>query len=159
GGWWLYALQTDPSNPSFLGDYPKFGLWPDAYYFSVNMFSNNTTFNGVRVYALNRTAMLNGTGAPSTGAVAFTITPADLGDTYSLVPAPFRTGSPPPIGTSEYFLAISSPPVAGTVQNQVYAWRFHVDFATPANSTFGVGAGHTSDGTITVNNFVDAYTA
>src|SRR5262249_18390381 len=48
GGWWLYALQTDPSNPSFLGDYPKFGLWPDAYYFSVNMFSNNTTFNGVR---------------------------------------------------------------------------------------------------------------
>ena len=45
GGWWLYAVQVDPANPTFLGDYPKFGLWPDAYYFSVNMFSNNTTFN------------------------------------------------------------------------------------------------------------------
>ena len=54
GGWWLYALQVDPANPTFLGDYPKFGLWPDAYYFSVNLFSNNTTFNGVRVYALPR---------------------------------------------------------------------------------------------------------
>ena len=39
GGWWLYAIQVDPSNPTFLGDYPKFGLWPDAYYFSVNMFT------------------------------------------------------------------------------------------------------------------------
>src|SRR5262249_8251509 len=96
GGWWLYALQIDPSNPSFLGDYPKFGLWPDAYYFSVNMFSNNTTFNGVRVYALNRNSMLSGTGAPNPGAIAFTITPADLGDSYSLVPATFRTGSQPP---------------------------------------------------------------
>src|SRR5690349_13804303 len=60
GGWWLYAIQVDPANPTYLGDYPKFGLWPDAYYFSVNMFSNNTTFNGVRAFALNRSAMLNG---------------------------------------------------------------------------------------------------
>jgi hypothetical protein len=42
GGWWLYALQTDSANPSFLGDYPKFGLWPDAYYFSVNLFASNS---------------------------------------------------------------------------------------------------------------------
>src|SRR6185436_5481424 len=92
GGWWLYALQVDSANPTRLGDYPKFGLWPDAYYFSVNLFTNDTTFNGVRVFALNRAAMINGTGAPTPGAVAFTITPAALGDTYSLVPATFRPG-------------------------------------------------------------------
>ena len=57
GGWWLYAIQVDPANPSYLGDYPKFGLWPDAYYLSMNEFSNNTTFNGVRVYALDRNSM------------------------------------------------------------------------------------------------------
>ena len=159
GGWWLYALQVDPANPTFLGDYPKFGLWPDAYYMSVNMFSNNTTFNGVRVYALPRSAMINGTGAPNTGAVAFTITPANLGDSYSLVPATFRTGSAPPAGTPEYFLAIDSPAVADVVLTQVKAWRFHVDFVTPANSTFGVGAGHTPDGAVTVNGFVDAFTS
>ncbi len=103
GGWWLYALQVDPANPSFLGDYPKFGLWPDAYYLSVNLFSNSTTFNGVRVFALPRSAMINGAGAPNPGAVAFTIDPATLGNTYSLVPATFRTGSAPPGGRARIF--------------------------------------------------------
>ncbi|HEY8187706.1 MAG TPA: hypothetical protein VIF64_16665, partial [Pyrinomonadaceae bacterium] len=72
GGYWLYAVQVDPSNTNFIGDYPKFGLWPDAYYMTVNLFSNNTTFNGVRVYALNRNAMING-GPAST--IAFTLSP------------------------------------------------------------------------------------
>jgi hypothetical protein len=158
GGWWLYALQVDPANPTYLGDYPKFGLWPDAYYLTVNLFSNNTTFNGVRVYALPRSAMINGTGTPNPGAVAFSVSPANLGDQYSLLPATFRTGSPPPAGQPEWFMDINSSAVADTVETQVFVRRFHVDFATPANSTFGVGAGHTPDGTITVNGFVDAFT-
>jgi uncharacterized repeat protein (TIGR01451 family) len=152
GGWWLYAVQVDPSNPNFLGDYPKFGMWPDAYYLSVNLFSNNTTFNGVRVFALDRSQMING-GPANT--VAFTILPADLGDQYSLVPATFRTGDLPPLGQPEWFMDIDSA-AGGTVQNTIYVRRFHVDFANPANSTFGVGAGHTPDGTITVANFVNA---
>ncbi|HKQ06744.1 MAG TPA: C25 family cysteine peptidase [Blastocatellia bacterium] len=159
GGWWLYAVQVDPSNPTWLGDYPKFGLWPDAYYFSVNLFDQNDDFQGVRVYALNRSQMINGTGAPAAGAVAFTILPAALGDTYSLVPATFRTGSTPPAGAAEYFMAIDSPATGGTILNKVYTWRFHVDFATPANSTLGVGATHTPNGTTTVDNFVDAFTS
>ena len=133
----------DPANPNFLGDYPKFALWPDAYYFTVNMFSNNTTFNGVRVFALPRQSMINGTGAPNAGAIAFTITAADIGAAYSLVPATFRTGSPPPAGTDEYLLAIDSPASADVVLTQVHAWRYHADFANPANSTFGVGTAHT----------------
>lgn len=156
GGWWLYAVQTDPSNPNYLGDYPKFGLWPDGYYMSVNMFSNNTTFNGARVYAFNRNAMING-GAAST--IAFTVAPADLGDQYSLMPATFRTGSAPPAGQAEYFMSINSSTTAGTVETQVFVRRFHADFVTPANSTFGVGATHAPDGIVAVNPFVDAYTA
>src|SRR6478672_4397020 len=139
GGWWLYAIQVDPANPTFLGDYPKFALWPDAYYFTVNLFSNNTTFNGVRVFALDRASMINGTGAPNPTAVAFTISPATLGDTYSLVPATFRTGSAPAAGTPEYLLAIDSPGSAGVTLTAIHAWRFHVDFVTPANSTLGLG--------------------
>ncbi|HMF55822.1 MAG TPA: DUF4214 domain-containing protein [Pyrinomonadaceae bacterium] len=159
GGWWLYAMQVDPANPTFLGDYPKFGMWPDAYYMSVNLFSNNTTFNGVRVYALPRSAMVNGTGAPNPGAIAFTLTPATLGDAYSLVPASYRTGLIPPAGRPDYFMAINSSAVAGTVETQVFTWKFHADFAVPANSTFGLGATHTPDGTTTVNGFVDAFTS
>jgi hypothetical protein len=101
--------------------------------------------------------MINGVGAPNAGAVAFSIAPATLGDTYSLEPATFRTGEMPPAGTPEYFLAINSSASAGTVENKVFVWRFHVDFGTPANSTFGVGASHAADGQITVANFVDAF--
>src|SRR5262249_21875325 len=110
GGWFLYALQIDASNPTFLGDYPKFALWPDAYYFSVNLFSNSSPFSGVRVSALDRSSMVGGGPA---NAVAFTITPANLGDSYSLVPATFRAGSAPPAGRPEYFLAVDSPASGG----------------------------------------------
>ena len=154
GGYWLYAIQIDPANPSFLGDYPKFGLWPDAYYMSVNMFSNNTTFNGVRMFALDRAAMVNG-GAANT--IAFTIAPADLGAEYSLLPATIRTGSSPAAGQPVMFMSINSSAAGGTVENQVFVRRFHADFVTPANSTFGVGVTHAPDGIITVNNFVDAF--
>lgn len=113
GGWYLYAIQVDPANANYLGDYPKFGLWPDAYYLSMNEFSNNTTFNGVRVYALDRNSMINGGPA---NAVGFSILPADLGDQYSLVPASFRTGDPPPAGQPEWFVDVNSSAVAGTVE-------------------------------------------
>src|SRR5207245_1763583 len=60
GPWALYAIQVDPGNPTFLGDYPKFALWnsggsPDqnAYFLTMNLFSSPTTFNGVRAYALD----------------------------------------------------------------------------------------------------------
>src|SRR5499427_7817621 len=156
GGWWLYAIQVDPANPSYLGDYPKFGLWPDAYYLSMNEFSNNTTFNGVRVYALDRHSMIN---AGPANAIGFSILPANLGDQYSLVPASFRTGDPPPAGQPEWFMDVNSSATAGTVETQVFVRRFHVDFVTPANSTFGVGATHSPDGIITVNGFKDAFKA
>jgi uncharacterized repeat protein (TIGR01451 family) len=156
GGYWLYAVQVDPGNPTWVGDYPKFGLWPDGYYMSVNTFLNNTTFTGVRVYALDRNSMING-GPANT--ISFPITAANLGDQYSLVPASFRTGSPPPANQPEWFMDINSSAVAGTVETQVFVRRFHVDFATPANSFFGAGATHAPDGIITVNGFVDAFDA
>lgn len=155
GGWWLYAVQVDPAHPSYLGDYPKFGLWQDAYYLTMNEFSNNTTFNGVRVYALDRASMAAGLGA---NAIGFSILPATLGDAYSLVPATFRLGAPP-AGRDEYLLAINSSAAASTSENQVFVWRFHTDFVTPANATFGTGVTHAPNGTITVNSFVDAFTA
>ena len=90
---------------------------------------------------------------------AFSIAPADLGDQYSFMPATFRTGSPPPAGQPEWFMDINSSSVAGTVENQVFVRRFHVDFTTPSNSTFGIGPNHQLDGIISVSGFVDAFTS
>jgi hypothetical protein len=162
GPWALYAIQVDPGNPTFLGDYPKFGLWnsggsPDqnAYFLMMNLFSNFTTFNGVRAYALDRASML--TGGPA-NAIGFTLTAADVGASYSFVAASFRTGDPPPTGRDEMVLAIDSPATGGVTLTQVHARFFHVDFVTPANSVFGVGANHAPNAEITVNGFVDAFT-
>ncbi len=153
GGWYLYALQVDPAHANYFGDYPKFGLWPDGYYLTMNEFSDSTTFNGVRVYALDRNSMLSG-GSPN--AIGFSISPATLnnGNTYSLLPATFRFGAPPP-GAAEYLLAVDSTD-NNTLNTAVYAWRLHADFTTPGNSTFGVGANHAPNATITVNGFYDA---
>jgi len=162
GGWFLYAIQIDPANPTQLGDYPKFAVWnsggspaQNAYFFTVNLFTNPTTFVGVRAFALDRASML--AGGP-THAIAFSLSAADVGASYSFVAATQRTGNPPPAGRNEMVLAIDSPASGGVTLTQVHARFFHVDFANPANSTFGVGANHAPNAEITVNGFVDAFT-
>ena len=158
GAYFLYALQVDPANPTFLGDYPKFALWNNpqpggAYHLTVNLF--NPSFQGVRVFALDRGSMLGGGPAH---AIAFTLSAADVGASYSFVAATFRTGNPPPAGRDEFVLAIDSPATGGVTLTQVHGRLFHVDFAVPANSTFGVGPNHLPNAEITVNGFVDAFT-
>lgn len=154
GGWYLYAIQVDPSNPTYEGDTPKFGLWPDGYYLTMNTFSSSTTFNGVRVYALDRNSMVQGGAA---NAIGFSIDPVTLGSQYSLMPATFRFGAPPS-GTDEYLLSVNSSISGGTTETSVFVYRFHSDFTTPANSTFGSGVGHAANATIAVNGYVDAFT-
>jgi hypothetical protein len=155
GAYFLYALQVDPANPRYLGDYPKLALWPDAYYLTMNLFTNFTTFNGVRAYALDRASMIS--GGP-THAVGFTIGLAGVGDAYSLQPASFRTGNPPPAGEHEFLLAVDAT-FPGVTLTHVHGWYFHVDFITPGNSTLGIGPDHTPNAEITVNPFVQAWTA
>src|SRR6266481_1835021 len=163
GGWFLYAIQHDPANPTWIGDYPKFAFWnsggtpaQNAYYLTINLFDGPTlAFEGVRVFALDRASMLTGGAA---NAIAFNIPPAGLGDSYSLVPAGFRTGNSPPVGRDEFLLSVDSPATGGVTLTQVHGWKFHVDFGTPANSTLGIGVNHSPNANITVAGFVDAFT-
>src|SRR6266851_3418892 len=46
-----------------LPDYPKFGVWPDAYYYSANIFPSGHTFAGAQACAFDRAAMLAGSSA------------------------------------------------------------------------------------------------
>jgi len=162
GPWALYAIQVDPANPTFLGDYPKLGMWnsggnPDqnAYFLMMNLFASPTSFNGVRAYALDRASML--AGGPA-NAIGFTLSAADVGASYSFVAATFRTGDPPPTGRNEMVLCVDSPASNPTTLTQVHARFFHVDFVTPANSVFGVGATHQPNAEISVDPFVEAWT-
>src|SRR5437667_168025 len=161
-GWFSYALQVDPSNPTWLGDYPKCAIWnsggspaQNAYFLTMNLFASFTEFDGVRAYALERASMLSGGPA---NAIGFTVGLAGVGDSYSFVAANHRTGDPPPAGRDEMVLAVDAT-IPGATLTQVHARFFHVDFANPGNSTFGVGADHTPNAEITVNPFVQAWTA
>src|SRR4051812_8433112 len=69
GGWNFYSTQlTD-----FLGDYPKFGIWPDGLYMSANMytFGAGSSFQKVRTFAFNKAQMY--AGSPTVQIVSFDV--------------------------------------------------------------------------------------
>jgi hypothetical protein len=101
-------------------DYPKLGVWPDAYYISFNIFNNGTSFAGSKVCAYDRSAML--AGGPATQ-VCFQLSTSFGG----LLPSDLDGTTAPPAGSPNFFLNFAT--------NSLNLWKFHVDFATPANST------------------------
>jgi PASTA domain len=96
GAWWLYSinLSSVPSIGTSFPDYPKFGVWPDAYYMSANLFTA-TAQDGLLV-AFERGPMLNGQN----------IRYITLVDPYlegNLLPADLD-GAAPPAGAPGMFL-------------------------------------------------------
>jgi hypothetical protein len=115
---WGYGFGSN------LNDYPKVSVWPDGYYVTWNIFSNGQSFLGPEACAFNRNAMLGGVAAPPY--VCFT-----LSNQYgSLLTSDLDGSMPPPTGSPNFVMNID--PTSGAL----YLWKFHVDYATPANSTF-----------------------
>jgi hypothetical protein len=102
-------------------DYPKLGVWPDAYYISYNIFNNGTTFAGAKVCAFDRASML--AGAPATQQ-CFQLSTAFGG----LLPSDLDGLIAPPVGSPNFFLNFGS--------NSLNLWKFHVDWVNTANTTF-----------------------
>jgi hypothetical protein len=106
---------TYPAFP----DYPKLAVWPDAYYITFNLFGPNG-FAGGMVCAYDRASML--AGQPATQQCF------NLGTSYGgLLAADVDGATPPPAGSREFVLNYGS--------NRLNAWKFHVDWAAPANTT------------------------
>src|SRR5438270_6255260 len=118
GSWYRYSFSYTAFN-----DYPKMGVWPDAYYVSFNMFTGGTTFAGAKVCAYDRTKMLSGQAA--------TQQCFNTSTTYGgLLPADMTGTIQPPVGSPNYVLGL------GATSTTLAFWKFHVDWNTPANSTF-----------------------
>jgi hypothetical protein len=131
GAWHRYDFLT---SPTLMNDYPKFGVWPDGYYMSVNQFdSGSWAFAGVGVAVFERDQMLQGLPARMVYFDQGLVAP-DLG---GLLPADLD-GPPPPLGTPNYFLAMVDD-AWGYPHDQLNLWEFRVDWANPANSSFGNG--------------------
>lgn len=117
GEYYRYAFEFDDFN-----DYPKMGVWGDAYYCTFNFFSGG--FIGGGVAAFERDKML--VGDPDANMVFF----GYFEDKYSLQPSDFD-GPLPPAGAPNYVATIDS---YNTSDFKIY--EFHVDWDTPSNSTY-----------------------
>ncbi len=123
--WMLYRF-----NPPEFPDYPKFAVWPSAYFAAVND-------GGRRVFALDRAAMLAGSAA--TG--LFSTVSVLPGFAFQIVPPVDLAGpNAPPAGAPGIFIRhrddeahdLANTPTVDTLE----IFEFTPDFATPANSTF-----------------------
>jgi hypothetical protein len=102
-------------------DYPKFGIWPDAYYNSINVFPPHG-FAGAEACAFDRNAMLASAAA---SAICFQQAPS----VSSLLPADLDGNTLPPAGSPNSFVSLAD-------STHLNFFRFHVDFNNPAASTF-----------------------
>ncbi len=133
GAWYRYDFLFSQTT---LNDYPKFGIWPDAYYMSANEFLNGQTFTGVSTIAFERAKMLAGLDARQ---VTFHIGNAS-GVYGSLLPSDAEgsaLGFDPPAGAPDPFVMFDDDAFGFSPTDRILMWDFHVDWANPANSTFG----------------------
>jgi hypothetical protein len=78
-------------------DYPKLGVWNNAYYITYNVFNNGQTFAGPKLCAFDRTSMLAGAAATQ---ICFQLSTSFGG----VLPADLDGSTPPPSGSPEYFV-------------------------------------------------------
>jgi len=115
-----YARYAFSYGNTQFPDYPKMGVWPDAYYETFNIFNNGTTFAGSKLCAYDRAAMLAGAAATQE---CFQLTNAFGG----VLPSDLDGATLPPAGAPNVMLNFGT--------NSLNQWQFHADFANPANAT------------------------
>ncbi|HEV2762020.1 MAG TPA: hypothetical protein VGV38_03415, partial [Pyrinomonadaceae bacterium] len=146
GSYYRYAISTGANFP----DYPKMAAWHDAYYISTREFLNGAVFAGVGAYAIDRvkatrgdpTAMVISTlVAPLPAPLPNPIPPTGPQPMYrigdGLLPSDLDGHRLPPAGQPNFFVgSMDNGGPYGAPQDALNVFEFHVDFVTPANSTF-----------------------
>src|SRR6059058_4537116 len=136
-----YYLYTFLFGSDVFYDYPHFGVWPDGYYMTANEFPSDTvTSAGTGAFAFERSQMLQGKPArvvffdesqhnPPGGQYIGQL-PGDLDGSATVA------GSPNVVAEVDDPTGI--PPTSpGDTGFDLRLCKFHVDWANPANSTFG----------------------
>src|SRR5215831_6110905 len=105
GSYHVYAFNYGTVQ---FNDYPKLGVWNNAYYITYNIFNNGSTFAGSKLCALDRASMIAGAAATQ---VCFQLSNSFGG----VLPADLDGATPPPAGSPEFFLNFGS--------NSVNLWK------------------------------------
>ena len=123
GSWYRYVYDFGTIMP----DYPKFGVWPDGYYLSVNQFNGGS---GVGACVWERNKML--TGDPNAGFIY-----KQVGSEWAMLPSDWDGATAPPANEPNYFACING--------GSVDVWAYHTDWTTIANSTLTLATSLTPD--------------
>ncbi|MEI6882842.1 MAG: hypothetical protein WCO02_00035 [Bacteroidota bacterium] len=131
GGWNCYAYTFDN-----MPDYPKFGVWPDGYYMTVNEAyippSSPAEWKGLTVMVFNREDMISGTSNPRAKLFHVPSTGTDMyADPSCFLPADLDGPLPPP-GTPN-FLACIKDDQMGFPSDQLWIWKCTVDWNDTTN--------------------------
>jgi hypothetical protein len=147
--WYTYqfnvtaALGTDADGFTLYPDWPRFGVWSDAYYatFDLEDPMNGYQETGVVVCAFDRTNILiDGTAnTPQCFSNPDPISlPESLYIAHSLIPADIDGTTAPPSDEPEYLVSIENPTPNGkaTKSTSINLWTFHVNWTSPGKTTF-----------------------
>lgn len=133
GQYYQYLVNyTDSVNPGLQMDYPKIGVWPDAYYLTFDMLdpANNFAPQYGVVCALNRQNILSGVNAQ---AVCLPTQKSNTTGFFHLMPSDLDSSALPPVGAPNYILTFAKP--VGATAYHLYLYKFHVDFGVTSKST------------------------
>ncbi len=122
GEWNLYVLNTPG-----IADYPKYGVWPNAYIFTINEGEGSYP-----VYALNRQQML--AGVPSVDVQRIEI-PGLVGGFPTATPMDWNSPMAPP--SDEVFVVRMNDDAwaNGNDEDLIEVWTINIDWAIPANTS------------------------
>ncbi len=136
GTWYRYAFQyTD------MPDYPKLGIWHNAYTMCINKFTpNNTNYDGVGVVAFERAKMM--LGDPNAQMVMFNFTSSQ--EPFGMLPAD-ADGPAPPTSEPAYFSYFKSP-------SKMVIYKMNINWTSTSLSTLEL------DQNITVSSFSTSIT-
>ena len=138
-----YYLYTFLFGPDVFYDYPKIGVWPDGYYMTANAFPNSSvTSSGAGAFVFERSQMLQGKPARVVFFDESQHNPPG-GQYIGQLPGDLDGSATPGAGTPNLVAEVDDPtgiPPAspGDTGFDLRLWKFHVDWANPASSTFGV---------------------
>ena len=129
GAYFVYEFVM-PNNK--LNDYPKFGVWHDAYYMSTDEFFGGD-YAGSGAFAFDREKMIRGDRTASY--IYFDLASPTTMRIGGLLPTDLDGLTAPPVGSPNIFVGYTANEY-GDPNDAVRLFNFHADFANAANSTF-----------------------
>jgi hypothetical protein len=135
GAYFRYAFSTGLNFP----DYPKYGIWSNAYFISTREFAPDNSFAGDGAYALERSQMI--AGNPAARVASFLLPPGNApyltGD--GLLPADIDGTRLPAVGKPELFVgSMDAGAFYGAPFDALNVFQFSISWESTPVASFGL---------------------